>query len=93
MLPIILGLAALGGLLIITRKKVPPTPESPPPVESPFDVEDLILEIKQAQTLWKLDYFYYLIGERFINMEYSYTEYKALYEAYKERWYELVEGD
>jgi hypothetical protein len=93
LLPIILGLAALGGLLIITRKKAPSTPESLPPVEVPFDVEGLILEIEQAQTRPELDCYYYLIGERFINMEISFVEYKALYGAYKDRWYELVGGN
>ena len=91
--PIILGLVALGGVLIVMKKKAPPTPgipPIPPPVVVRFDVEELVQEIRQSGSLPELDAYYRKIGELFINMEISHVEYLALYNAYYERWMELV---
>ncbi len=91
--PIILGLVALGGLLIVAKKKAPPPPRIPPippPVVVPYDVEELVQEIKQSESLPELDAYYRKIGELFINMEISHVEYLALYRAYESRFYELT---
>lgn len=92
-LPIILGLLALGGFLVLTKKEaVPETPELPPVVEVPYTVEDLVQEIKRAPSLVELNYYYNLIGELFVNNEINYVDYMALYAAYEARWYELTGG-
>jgi len=84
---VILGLGA-GTLALLLNRKA----EAGPPEVPPVDVEELVAEIKQARNLSELTNYYYLIGNRFLNMEYSYTEYMTLYQAYEERWYEL-EGE
>lgn len=96
MLPIILGLVALGGLLIVAKKKAPPTPgipPIPPPVRVRFDVDELVEKIGRAGHLDELDTYYHMISEMLIKREVNYVEYMALYRAYETRYHELMQHD
>lgn len=93
--PIILGLVALGGVLIVMKKKAPPPPGIPPripPVVVPYDVEGLVQEIRQSGSLPELNAYYNLISGMLIKREVNHVEYMALYNAYYERWMELTGG-
>lgn len=91
-LPVILGLAALGGLLIIAKRKAPAFPEVIPPVIVRFDVDEMVLEIMEADSLPELHAYYIKIGSLFIDKELSHVEYLVLYRAYENRFYELTGG-
>jgi hypothetical protein len=90
-IPIIAGLG-LGGLalVLLARKAKAATPEIPPVVEVPFDVETLKQEIGQAKSLTDLEVYYQFISEIFIERKVSYVEYQALYNAYVQRFNELT---
>lgn len=81
---IMYGLAAIAGMLILTRKAKAAPPEIPA-AKAPT-IEDIM----GAESVAKLNAYYNLIGELLIIGKISSTKYFELYYAYHDRWYELI---
>lgn len=74
-------------LVLVTRKAEAAPPPLPPVAEIPT-ADDIM----GAQSIAELNAWYNLIGELYITGKISHEEYMALYNAYYERWYELIGG-
>jgi len=94
---VIVGSVVVCGIVLAKQSAAAPAIEIPeeyeiaPPVEIPFNPEELKEKIAAAKNLSELDDCFEEISSLFVNMEISYTEYLVLYQAYKARWYELGE--
>ena len=86
MIPVILGLLAVGGILLVTRKKEPTPPEIPRAEIPTVD------EIMGARDLGELNNYYRVINGLLTIGVLDSEAYMILYYAYYERWYQLIGG-
>ena len=80
---VLLGVGGLAAFFLLTRE----AKAAPPPPVSEIPTAD---DIMGAQSVAELDAWYNLIGEFYIIGKISTEDYMALYDAYRERWRELV---
>ncbi len=82
LIPIVLigGVGAAVVLVARKAKAAPPIPTTAPTVK----------DIMRAQSVAELNAYYRLISELLIIGKISSTKYRTLYDAYYERWYQLV---
>ena len=86
----ILGLGiGITALILATREAKAAPPEIP---EIPSAEILTVDEIMAAGSYAELNAYYNLIGELFIIGKITYDEYRILYDAYYERFYELIGG-
>ena len=82
LIPIII-IGGVGAAILLTRKKAAP-------VIIPATVVPTVDDIMSSGSIAELSTYYRLISELLIIGKVTPTEYKTLYDAYYERWYELV---
>jgi len=86
-IPVIFGIGAGAVALVLLVRKAKATPPEIPAAEAPT-VDD----IRGAKDFVELDNYYYLIAGLFTIGKIDKDAYMTLYEAYRERWYELAGG-
>jgi len=88
---IIVGLGlGIGALLLFRAKKAAPAVPSIP--SSPWGAAPKSEDVAQAQNLVELDTFYQLMNIAFATKLITFEEYRQLYTAYQDRFYQLVGG-
>jgi len=82
-----LGVGTLALIMLTRRAKAVPPEEAPPEIHIPT-VEDILA----AEDFSQLDYYYNLTAGLYTIGKIDAETYMTLYEAYRQRWYELIGG-